>query len=183
MVTLTTKQKIGLGMLVLGVLVCGALLFVFRSPLSPFSGLHNDLKTIEPPVELSYTDLDGNPVKFSDFAGEPLIINSWATWMPFSKDELQALMKLKESKGDQLTILAINRMEDRAVIRGYLAAFGIDSSKILFLVDPGDTFYKGVGGYAMPETVFYGKDGAITTHTRGVLVEEELIRSAEAILE
>ena len=182
MITLTTKQKIGLGVLGGGVLISAAILFAFRSPLSPYSGLHNDLKTIEPPVELSYTDLDGNPVKFSDFRGEPLIINSWATWMPFSKEELQALMKLKESKGDQLTVLAINRMEDRAVIRGYLATYGIDTAKILFLVDPGDTFYKGVGGYAMPETVFYARDGAIMTHTRGVLVEAELVRSAEALL-
>ena len=73
-------------------------------------------------------------------------------------------------------------MEDRAVIRGYLATYGIDTAKILFLVDPGDTFYKGVGGYAMPETVFYARDGAIMTHTRGVLVEAELVRSAEALL-
>ncbi len=183
MFTLTRQQKVGLGVLCGVLLLFGAVLFVFRSPLSPFSGLHNDLKTVEPSLEHSYTDLDGNPVKFSDFAGEPLIINSWATWMPFSKDELLALSTLKESKGDVLTILAINRMEDKAVIRAYLATFGIDSTKIIFLVDPADTFYKGVGGYAMPETVFYAKDGVITTHTRGVLAPEELIQSAEALLQ
>lgn len=183
MFTLTRQQKVGLGVLCGVVLLSGALLFTFLSPLSPYSGLHNDLKTVEPPAEQSYTDLDGNPIKFSDFAGEPLVINSWATWMPFSKDELLALIALKESKGDALTILAINRMEDKAVIRAYLATFGIDASKIIFLVDPADTFYKGVGGYAMPETVFYAKDGVITTHTRGVITPDVLIQSADALLE
>ncbi|QQR65249.1 TlpA family protein disulfide reductase [Candidatus Kaiserbacteria bacterium] len=183
MITLTVKQKIGLGLLIGIVLMCGAVLFALRSPLSPFSGLHNDLKTIEPPVEQSYTDLDGNPVKLSDFRGKPLIINSWATWMPFSKEELEALSTLKESKGDALTILAINRMEDKAVIRAYLATYSIDDSKIIFLVDPADTFYKGVGGYAMPETVFYATDGVITVHTRGVLAPEDLKISAEALLD
>ncbi len=183
MFTITRQQKIGLGVLFGVVLICGGLLFLLLSPLSPYSGLHNDLKTVEPPVEQSYTDLDGNPVRFSDFAGDPLIINSWATWMPFSKDELLALIALKESKGNSLTILAINRMEDKAVIRAYLATFDIDDTKIIFLVDPADTFYKGVGGYAMPETVFYAKDGVITAHTRGVLAPDELTRSAEALLE
>lgn len=182
MITLTRQQKIGLGVLGGVLVILGGLLFTFLSPLSPYSGLHNDLKTVEPPVEQSYTDLDGNPVQFSDFAGRPLIINSWATWMPFSKDELLALIALKESKGDALTILAINRMEDKAVIRAYLATFGIDASKIIFLVDPADTFYKGVGGYAMPETVFYAKDGVITMHIRGVLAPEVLIQSADALL-
>lgn len=182
MITLTRQQKIGLGVLCGVVLLCGGLLFMFLSPLSPFSGLHNDLRTVEPSQEQSYTDLDGNPVEFSDFAGTPLVINSWATWMPFSKDELFSLIAQKESKGDALTILAINRMEDKAVIRAYLATYGIDASKIIFLVDPDDTFYKGVGGYAMPETVMYAYDGTITQHTRGVISREELSAGIEGIV-
>jgi thiol-disulfide isomerase/thioredoxin len=182
MIRVTRPQKVFIGVLAGVLLVLGTLLFVFLSPLSPFSGLHNDLKTVEPPLEQSYTDLDGNPVKFSDFAGKPLVINSWATWMPFSKDELLALSTLQESKGDLLTILAINRMEDKSVIRAYLSTFGIDATKLIFLVDPADTFYKAVGGYAMPETVFYAKDGTIVHHTRGVLAPEELGSNADMIL-
>lgn len=171
-----------IGILVLVVTLFGLVTYSFVSPKGLFSGLKNDLKVIDPATEeLAYTDLDGNRVLLSSVKGKPLIINSWATWMPFSKDELAMLNELKKEYGDRVTILAINREEDKEFIKSYLAQFGI-SQDIMILVDPGDTFYKGIGGYAMPETVFYHDNGIIAVHKRGVLTMEELKSNIENIL-
>ena len=163
------------------IVIAGFLTYSFVSPQGMFSGLSKDLENITPSSEFSYTDLDGTIVDLSAFKGKPLIINSWATWIPFSQKELQLFNTIKEKHGDALTILAINRMENNAVIKSYLDTFAI-SRTILFLTDPSDHFYKAVGGYAMPETVFYDKDGLIRAHIRGVITESELTELVDTLI-
>jgi thiol-disulfide isomerase/thioredoxin len=170
----------------IGILI---LLFIFAyityslvSPKGIFSGLQNDLKTIE--VEEGaegYTDLEGNSVELEAFKGKPLIVNSWATWMPFSKDELVLLNEAKTTYGDGIGILAINRMEDRERVKSYLGVYGMGGD-ITFIIDPTDNFYRAVGGYAMPETVFYAADGTRIFHKRGVLTKEELENQIKSLL-
>jgi thiol-disulfide isomerase/thioredoxin len=168
--------------IVLILVVFGISTFLIVSPYSPFTGLQNDLKAIEPSLEASYTDLDGNPVLLSSFKGKSIVVNSWASWMPFSKDELMLLNERKRQHGDSLHILAINRMEDKEFIKSYLSALAIDRD-ILYLTDPTDNFYRAISGYAMPETVFYRKDGTLSAHKRGVLTEQELDQYINTILE
>lgn len=177
----TRTHKIGIVIFVCVLLLCGVVTYALVGQRSPFSGLHNDLKNIDPPINLPYTDLEGNAVTLNTYKGKPLIINSWASWMPFSRDELTLLSELKNQQGDTLQIIAINRMEDREVIKSYINTFGIEQN-IVFLVDQSDNFYKAIGGFAMPETIFYKKDGTITVHKRGVLTKEELEQNAEFIL-
>lgn len=156
--------------------------FLLISPMSPFTGLQNDLKSIEPSIESSYLDLDGNPVFLSSMKGKSLVVNSWASWMPFSKDELLILNELKKKYGDLVQILAINRMEDRELVKSYLDIYSIEKN-ITFLIDPTDNFYRAIDGYAMPETVFYMSDGTLSTHKRGVLTAEELETYTKNILD
>ena len=164
-------------------IVCALGFFAYLrlSPSGLLADLKNDLKTIAPEESASYTDLDGNAVDIRKFKGKPLIVNAWASWMPFSQTELPLLIKSQETYGDRITILAINRMEDRVKIRAFLSTFSIPES-IVFLADPTDFFYRAVGGYAMPETVFYRSDGTIAEHKRGVLTEEELKEKIELLL-
>lgn len=164
--------------LFLAVLLSAFLTYSFVAPGGMFSGLQNDLKTIEAPEEASYTTLDGVPVDLGEFKGKPLIVNSFATWMPFSKDELLLLSELKGIYGDRLEIIAMNRMEPVGTVRSYLGLYGIKET-VRFLLDPQDSFYKAVGGYAMPETLFYGEDGTLRVHKRGVLTREELLGYAK----
>ncbi len=161
--------------------VLGFLTYSFTAPGGMFSGLQNDLKAIEPEADAGYTTLDGAPVDLADFKGKPIIVNAWATWMPFSKDELALLTALHSEYGDRMVIIAMNRMETALTVRSYLALYGIGES-ITFLLDPKDSFYRAVSGYAMPETVFYRKDGTLLAHTRGVLTEAELRVYAEELL-
>lgn len=175
------SHKKALGSIIGIIILLGIVTYSFVGEHGYFSGLQNDLKAIDPGVEFAYTDLEGNPVSLTTFKGKPLIVNSWASWMPFSQTELPMLAKIKEERGDTIHILAINRMEDKAVIKSFMNAFSIPNS-IVFLVDPSDHYYKVTGGYAMPETIFYDEDGVIITHKRGPLTEEELRAQVEAML-
>jgi thiol-disulfide isomerase/thioredoxin len=139
-----------------------------------FSHLKNDLKIIEPEIEAAYLNLAGEPVSLATFKGNVLVVNSWATWSPFSKDELVALSALQSTYQEEVTVLAINRKEPPPIIRAYINMHMLDSNAMVYLSDPTDHFYTVSGGYAMPETIVYAKDGTIAAHIRGTLNKTEL---------
>jgi thiol-disulfide isomerase/thioredoxin len=157
-------------------LVLGFLTFIVYERVMPhgfFSGLQNDLKILESEHEPTFYDLDGNPVSLLAFKGKPLVMNAWATWVPFSKDELSLLARAQEQYGDRVTFLAINRMEESARVRAYSEQFAIPRT-LMILIDPTDAFYERIHGYGMPETIFYQADGTILDHVRGVLTKDAL---------
>lgn len=178
--SLTKKQIIILSVIVVFLAFLSVVVYERVSPGGIFADLQNDLQRIEPIPGEGYTDLVGNPVALTQFKGKVLVVNSWATWMPFSQTELPALNQLKEKYGDDVVFLAINRMEDKALVNAYLGTLP-EMKNITFLIDPADTFYKAVGGYAMPETVVYAKDGTIALHQRGVVVTDELSTLLESL--
>jgi thiol-disulfide isomerase/thioredoxin len=170
---LILKYKVPVAILCICIAIATFLTYSYVSPRGFFSDLKNDLKAISPSQEFSYTDLNGNAVHLSTFKGKPLIVNSWASWMPFSQTELQLLDTVYSEYTDRLTILAINRMEQLPTIRLYQSTIGLPEH-IILLADPTDHFYKAIQGNAMPETVFYNADGVLVAHTRGTFTEEEL---------
>lgn len=159
----------------------GAISFSFISPKGYFSPLQNDLKNIEKNESQTYTDLSGNPVRIRDFHGKILIVNAWATWMPFSQNELSMLSAVAEKYPEEIQVLAINRMEQAGIARSFMGVNPV-SDKVRVLLDPNDSFYTSVGGYAMPETVVYNTDGVIVYHARGVLNESEIMSVIASLL-
>lgn len=169
--------------LIVVLVILGGITYSFISPFGFFAGLSNDLKAIAPTSEAAaYTDLNGVPVDLSQFKGKPLIINAWATWTPFSATELPLLTSVKVTHGDAINVIAINRMEQTALIRSFLTTFSIPET-LVFLTDPTDYFYTAVGGFSMPETLFYSSDGVLVAHKRGVLTESELQELVKSITE
>lgn len=179
---LIQEYKVTLGTIAVVIALFAYLTYSFVSPHGRFAGLHNDLKEIEPDGEHAYTDLDGNIVSMRDFRGKPLIINAWATWIPFSQTELKVLSDIAHEYGDAVTVLAINRMEHPSVIRSFLAAFSIENG-VRILVDPTDHFYTATGGYAMPETLIFDAEGVLVEHTRGTFTESTLRERITSVLE
>ena len=103
-------------------------------------------------------DYLGRPHLRSEFSGYPLVINSLAADTPFSGEELQAFATMQSELGEKNVILAINRGEPLSLAKNFTDRIGVTGS-LIFLVDPGDTFYKAIGGYTMPETLFVDKEG------------------------
>lgn len=132
-------------------------------------------------IEVRYTDLDGNEVDLSQYAGKTRVVNSWASWCPFCTEELKDLQKLSQEYGDEIVVIAINRSEQNEKAKAYLKRLG-DTSGIVFVQDEKDVFYKSIGGFAMPETVFYAEDGSIVSHKRGVMQLSEMQNNTTAAL-
>lgn len=180
-VTLTRSHRIVLAVLALFLAALAFFAYQRLSPQGIFADLQNDLRAIDPALDASYTDLNGNTVDLRSYKGRPIIINAWATWMPFSHTELPLIDSVASRYGDAIVVIGMNRMEDRAFIQAFLTTLA-PMPNTIFLTDPADTFYRAVGGHAMPETVFYRDDGTMARHIRGVMTEADLVAGIEEIL-
>jgi len=125
-----------------------------------------DENTFREEYALVLKDYDGNDVRLSEFRREFLVVYAWASWCPYCGDEIRNLSSLKQRYGDKITILAVNRAEPLVEAKDYSDKLG-DIVGVTFLLDPSDTLYKKVEGYAMPETLFIKSNGEILFHQRG----------------
>ncbi|PIR85379.1 hypothetical protein COU15_00950 [Candidatus Kaiserbacteria bacterium CG10_big_fil_rev_8_21_14_0_10_45_20] len=118
-------------------------------------------------------DYQGNSVSLEVFRGKPLIINSWAVWCPFCRAELPDFARLQKEFGDTIVVIAIDRQESLDKVKEYTDELGI-SDDMLFLLDSSDAFYKSIGGFSMPETIFMNSAGEIVVHKRGPMELNEM---------
>lgn len=132
--------------------------------------------------DLTLKDYDGENVELSDFKRELVIATVWASWCPYCEEELRNLTKLKDTYGDDVRILAINRAEPFEDAKRFMDEAGIDRSKILLLQDADDSFFKSIQGYAMPETIFITSRGEIMHHQRGPMNSEEVAAKIDALI-
>jgi len=134
---------------------------------SPASGAK---AVADPPV----IDLAGYDKVLAKYKGKPLVVTFWATWCEPCRDEFPMLVELgKQYAPEGLAIFGVSLDGDAEMnlVRRFLARnqpnfpnyrqkMGIDV----------DAFYRGVNPDwtgAMPETVFYARDGHIAGHFIG----------------
>lgn len=157
----------------------GAGFFLLQKSQSP--ELQEETTTPSGVLDLKLKNYNGETVSLADFKGKPLVINSWAAWCPFCRKELPDFVAIKKEFGDKITIVAIDRIEPKETAKRYSDELGV-TDDLIFLLDPSDSFYRFIGGFSMPETVFVNKNGDITTHKRGPMDINEMRQKINEIL-
>lgn len=143
-----------------------------RTALTPESEALSVLKTSE--GQLPFTDLEGNPVALTDFLGDVLVVSSWASWCPACAKDLPLLSTVAQTfENDGVRVLAINRSEPGNTAERFLRSINATPG-IKLVLDPDDRFYESIGGYTMPETIFYDRTGKIVHHNRGSMTQDEM---------
>jgi len=157
---------------VIATLALGVFYFVFVANDSN-NGVSENKSDFEKIATLPLTDYQGNNVSLEAFRGRPLVINSWAVWCPFCREELPDFARLQKEFGDDIVVIAIDRQETLGKAKGYTDELGI-TNDMLFLLDSSDSFYKSIGGFSMPETIFLNDNGEIVVHKRGPMGLDEM---------
>lgn len=157
-------------------LLCVCAGFVYYSYFSP-NGIrarqHSDVRQISEGEAVRYVTLVGDSFDMRAYEGRILIVNSWASWSPFTPQEHQLLASLKSEFGDSVTIIAMNRMETKETANAYLESIGRQNG-IEYVLDETDHYFDTTKGYAMPETIVYDSYGRIVLHTRGTQNLDEI---------
>jgi thiol-disulfide isomerase/thioredoxin len=167
--------RLGLGVLLL-VSIVGVGVYVVVKQRST----HDDVVTLEL-ESVAFPTQDGTAVELDDINARIRIINFWASWSPSSVDELKAFALLQEAYGDDIKVIAINRDTTKEEGFAFLEDKGL-SDTLLYLYDSEDAYYKELGGYNMPETVFINKKDEVLGHVRGPMTYEDMNSTLRALL-
>src|SRR5690625_3678086 len=87
--------------------------------------------------------LGGEKVKLSDFRGEKVIVNFWATWCPPCRSEMPDMQKFHEETG--ATILAVNLFsteQGKKNVESFLDEYGVTFTVLAGKEDEVSTLYR-----------------------------------------
>lgn len=180
-------QKYNPALLVLGSILVLAGLYTWQSVTKQHRQEQQKLPAVQAltvsETQRPFTDLAGTAIALDQYFGQVLVVNSWASWSPFSATELPIWVEVAERyPEDQVRIIAINRGEDMVTAERFLKSVGA-AGKVTLILDPEDHFYESIGGYAMPETVVYRADGTVSAQQHGPLTAEQATAYIDAALQ
>lgn len=121
-----------------------------------------------PALELA--DLNGAPVALAG-AGQPTLINLWATWCPPCRKEMPILAEAQAAT-PEVRFLFVNQGESPAVIREYLNEQQLDLNNVL--LDPDMALSSRLNAPGLPTTLFYDAQGHLVARHLGELSEPQL---------
>lgn len=89
-----------------------------------FHGCDTNADTSPPAPDFQLQDLSGNVVSLSEYRGNPVLLDFWATWCPPCRSSIPELVDLQTKFRDEgLVILGISMDDPQKVNNQYLKAF------------------------------------------------------------
>ncbi|HEX3508770.1 MAG TPA: redoxin family protein [Candidatus Dormibacteraeota bacterium] len=116
------------------------------------------------------TSTTGDTVTLADFAGEPMVINFWASYCPPCRAEMPLLQRRVPASG-RVRLVLINEGDSSQGARDFLNAAGVQAPSLL---DSNLAIGRAYGVVPLPTTVFVHADGSIAGRQVGELDDRVL---------
>jgi peroxiredoxin len=118
--------------------------------------------------DFTLNDLSGTEISLSDFHGQVVVVNFWATWCPPCRAEMPSMEKLYQTLKDQgLVILAVNiEPNGRQTVADFLAR---NPHTFPVLLDSQGVVQKRYGVFKFPESFVIRKDGTVDDKVVGAI--------------
>lgn len=128
----------------------------------------NSLEIGVPAYNFTLNDVSGNSVQLDEFAGQPIIINFWATWCAPCRDEMPELeAAYKAHQEDGLVILAVNQQESKEAVAQFFDELDLTFTPLLDVEKTVANLYSVTN--ILPTTFFINAEGLVTAIHRGPL--------------
>jgi len=132
-------------------------------------------ENLEQAPDITFQDSNGNMVRLSDFKGQPIVFNYWASWCPPCVAEMPEFEKLYKEFGSELQFIMLNSTDGQGETIQTATQF-IEGEGFTFPVFF-DVSGDGALAYdinAIPQTFFIDRNGNIVYHRIGMISEKEL---------
>ena len=123
--------------------------------------------------DFTLQSLDGDSVSLSDFRGKPVMLNFWATWCGYCREEMPYFHQIdKEWPDSELVVLMINVGERASMVDSFMEAYNLS---LTVLLDSRRTVSEKYNIVGLPTTYFIDKDGIIREKVPGAFRDKETI--------
>jgi len=127
--------------------------------------------------------MDGSgEISISDYAGDILVVNYWASWCLACREEHPDLLKAATDYKDLgVTFIGVNYQDSYSNAVGFLDEMGW-SDETIYVVDEGSSTAFQWGVLGIPETFFVDRDGIIVGKVSGPSTYALLARTLDQII-
>ena len=164
---------------VIAVLGGFALIALFSSSTDSGDGNNAEVAAAEGSFErfedLAFVTADGETAELGDFAGEPIVVNFFASWCAPCRAEIPHFESASHANEGDVKFLGINHDLEQASWRTF-----VEETEVTFetVFQPQTEIFNEIDGKGMPTTAFVSPDGTVQHVYTGVLDEallQELI--------
>ena len=135
---------------------------------------------LEAAPDFSLQTLDGRTVELSDYQGQVVLLNTWATWCPPCRAEMPDLEAYyREHQADGFVVLAVNSQESADTVAAYLEDHDFTFPVLL---DTDGVVMKRYGIHGLPTSFFIDRDGNVHGVWSGQLSPARLRELVDPIL-
>ena len=135
----------------------------------------------QPAPELTLFDLDGNEVSLSDFAGDVVLLNNWATWCPPCRQEMPEFnVYYEKHKNEGFQIVAVEAGQPEAEVRAFVEEQGLEFT---ILLDPGNKSLTTFQNNTLPNSWVIDKRGYLRLAWLGAINLQTLEKYVTPLLE
>ena len=146
-------------------------------------GLGRDPREIASPLvgrpapDFRLAAMDGSEVSLSDYRGQPVLVNFWASWCFECIEEHRVLIEAREAYGDDFAIVGILYQDSVEDARQFLIRYG--DAGWPSLIDSSGTVAIDYGVSGVPESFFIDAEGTVRHKQWGAVtsqtIESELV--------
>ena len=130
-------------------------------------------------------DLNGDPLKLSDFAGQVVVLNVWASWCAPCRAEAGALEEVAiQFDGKGVQFIGLNTRDSNAAAQAFIRNYGVTYPS---LVDTDGRiqllFNDSLPPQAIPSTIVIDQQGKVAARALGTVTAATLRAMIEPLLE
>ena len=149
------------------------LYFGYRNIYLENKSSENNFNSVKLMSDFELNDIEGNRISISNWAGQDLIINFWATWCAPCLREIPLLKEYQlQNDSAQVIGIAVDRLEP---VKNFINDIGFNYPILIGQSEAiGVAKMLGIDVFALPLTFFITKEGMITGTHIGELLPEDL---------
>ncbi len=134
--------------------------------------------------DFTVTDYNGNKVKLSDMRGKPVVVNFWATWCYYCKEEMPDFEQMYKKYGNDVVFMMVDMTDGgQETVAG--AKKHVEENGYTFPVYF-DTDLEAAYAYSvtsLPATYLIDSNGDLVAHASGMINAEALEQGISMILD
>jgi len=144
------------------------------------AGCSSQPKPTEIEADFTAFDLEGNPVKLSDYLGKIVVLNFWAIWCGPCLMEMPDLEAVYQEYSDrEVVVLAVNVSESASDIVTFSQEYDLTFP---MLRDSDLTVVKKYGVRSLPTTFFIDREGQVRVSRVGAMNKAYITQQIDRLL-